>query len=961
MAIKFESFRGTGGGAVTGGLVYKGSYDAATNTPVLTSAKKGNFYIVSVAGSLAGVTLNVGDHIVFNQDASNPITSAMFDVIDNTDAVSSVNTQTGVVVLDTDDIAEGGTNAYFTNARADARIAAATANDLSDVSYTAGAGIDGYVMKYSNTSGNWEAQAEAAGAVTSVNTQTGAVVLDSDDITEGTSNLYFTSPRFTAELATKDTDDLSEGATNLYYTNTRFDTQLATKDTDDLSEGATNLYYTNTRFDTQLATKDTDDISEGATNQYFTNARADARIAAATANDLSDVSYTAGAGIDGYVMTYNNTSGNWEAQVAASAPVTSVNTQTGAVVLDSDDITEGTTNLYYTNSRFDTQLATKDTDDLSEGATNQYFTNARADARIAAATANDLSDVSYTAGAGIDGYVMKYNNTSGNWEAQAEAAGAVTSVNTQTGAVVLDSDDIAEGATNLYYTNARFDTQLATKDTDDLSEGATNLYYTNARFDTQLATKDTDDLSEGATNQYFTNARADARIAAATANDLSDVSYTAGAGIDGYVLTYSNTNSQWEAQAAGGGAVGTLQQVTDQGATTTTNISVAQVTMGGDLLADGDQTRTIGSETNRFVTTHGDLNGAVRFKAKANVALSKGDVVYIAGVSGGVPTVEKAQANSASTMPAFGVCYDAASLNAEVQIVTFGNLEGINTGSFAVGDTLFVSETTAGALSNSAPAGESNLIQNIGRVVKVDGTGNSGIYKIGGAGRTNATPNLDTDKIFLGNGSNQAVSTALSSINLSSFNNNLDTDDITEGATNLYYTNARFDTQLATKDTDDISEGATNQYFTNARADARIAAATANDLSDVSYTAGAGIDGYVLTYSNTNSQWEAQAASGGGGGFTYTAITSASSPVSGAASTHYSADTSGGAITINLPALSGVTAGTEIRVKLKTAGNTLTLDGNLSETIDGSITYTLTVQNQAVTLVSDGSSNWEVI
>ena len=802
MAIKFESFRGTGG-AVTGGLVYKGSYDAATNTPVLTSAKKGDFYIVSVAGSLAGVTLNVSDHIVFNQDASNPITSAMFDVIDNTDAVASVNTQTGVVVLDTDDIAEGGTNAYFTNARADARIAAANANDLSDVSYTAGAGIDGYVMKYNNTSGNWEAQAEAAGAVTSVNTQVGAVVLDSDDITEGTSNLYFTSPRFTAELATKDTDDLSEGATN--------------------------LYYTNARFDTQLATKDTDDLSEGTTNQYFTDARADARIAAATANDLSDVSYTAGAGIDGYVMTYNNTSGNWEAQVAASAPVTSVNTQTGAVVLDSDDITEGTTNLYYTN--------------------------------------------------------------------------------------------------------ARFDTQLATKDTDDLSEGATNLYYTNARFDTQLATKDTDDISEGATNQYFTNARADARIAAATANDLSDVSYTAGAGIDGYVMKYNNTSGNWEAQAESGGAVGTLQQVTDQGATTTTNISVAQVTMGGDLLADGDQTRTIGSETNRFVTTHGDLNGAVRFKAKANVALSKGDVVYIAGVSGGVPTVDKAQANSSSTMPAFGVCYAAASLNAEVQIVTFGNLEGINTGSFAVGDTLFVSATTAGALTNSAPAGESNLIQNIGRVVKVDAVGNSGVYKIGGAGRTNATPNLDSNKIFLGNGSNQAVSTALSAINLSSFNNDLDTDDITEGASNLYYTNAR--------------------------ADARIAAATANDLSDVSYTAGAGIDGYVMTYNNTSGNWEAQVASGGG--FTYTAITSASSPVSGAASTHYSADTSGGVITINLPALSGVTAGTEIRVKLKTAGNTLTLDGNSAETIDGSTTYTLTVQNQAVTLVSDGSSNWEVI
>jgi hypothetical protein len=99
MSIKFESFRGTGGGAVTGGLVYKGSYNAATSSPSLVTAKKGDFYIVSVAGTLAGIALNVGDHVVFNQDAANPVTSAMFDIIDNTDAVASVNSQTGVVVL----------------------------------------------------------------------------------------------------------------------------------------------------------------------------------------------------------------------------------------------------------------------------------------------------------------------------------------------------------------------------------------------------------------------------------------------------------------------------------------------------------------------------------------------------------------------------------------------------------------------------------------------------------------------------------------------------------------------------------------------------------------------------------------------------------------------------------------------------------------------------------------------
>ena len=556
---------------------------------------------------------------------------------------------------------------------------------------------------------------------------------------------------------------------------------------------------------------------------------------------------------------------------------------------------------------------------------------------------------------------------------------------------------------------------------------------------TGVVVLDTDDISEGSTNLYYTNTRADGRIAAADLTDLSDVNYTAGAGIDGYVLTYSNTNTRWEAQAASGGSP-TLQNVTDNGSTTTTNISTAQITLGGDLLADGDQTRTIGSETNRFVTTHGDLNGAVRFKAKASIALSKGEVVYINGVSGGVPTVAKAQANSSSTMPAFGVCYADASLNAEVQIVTFGNLEGINTGSLSVGDTLFVSSTTAGALSNTAPTGESNLIQNIGRVVKVDAVGNSGIYKIGGAGRSNATPNLDSNKIFLGNGSNQAVSTALSSVNLSSFNKDLDTDDVSEGATNLYFTNtradgriaaadltdlsdvnytagagidgylleyvhannrweakvaatapvtsvntqtgavvldtddvsegstnlyytdSRFDTRLGTKTTDNLTEGSTNLYYTNTRADGRIAAADLTDLSDVNYTAGAGIDGYVLTYSNTNTRWEAQAASGGASNPT---VTLASPSSTYTISTHAGIEevyilTPSADISVNLPSASSCGSGYKYQIKNMASANTLTIDPNSTETIDGSTTFDLDVQFQSITIITDGS-NWFII
>ena len=239
--------------------------------------------------------------------------------------------------------------------------------------------------------------------------------------------------------------------------------------------------------------------------------------------------------------------------------------------------------------------------------------------------------------------------------------------------------------------------------------------------------------------------------------------------------------------AVSGSANPTLDDVTGNGDTTTNAINVGTVTTSGDLLADADATRTIGAEDTRFITTHSDLNGAVRFKAKNDQgsAITKGQVVYIKGVSGTVPTVGLARANSASTMPAFGLALANANDQAEVQIVTFGNLTDYDTTTYSLSanDTVFVSAATAGALTNSAPSGEANLIQNIGRVVRADSS--AGIIKVGGAGRSAATPNLDQDKIFVGNASNQAVSTALSAIDLSSFNNDLSFQPLDAGLTSI--------------------------------------------------------------------------------------------------------------------------------------------------------------------------------
>jgi hypothetical protein len=108
--------------AVLGALSYQGTWDASTNTPTLTSSvgTKGYYYVVSVAGNtnLNGITdWLVGDWAVYN--------GTVWQKVDNTETVTSVNGQTGAVVLTTTNIAEG-TNLYYTDARARAAISAGT-------------------------------------------------------------------------------------------------------------------------------------------------------------------------------------------------------------------------------------------------------------------------------------------------------------------------------------------------------------------------------------------------------------------------------------------------------------------------------------------------------------------------------------------------------------------------------------------------------------------------------------------------------------------------------------------------------------------------------------------------------------------------------------------------------------------------------------------------------------------
>ena len=89
------------GSVLSGSLVYQGTWDASTNQPPLASGigVKGQYYVVSVAGNtnLDGTTdWQVGDWLVFN--------GTIWQKVDNSQTVASVNGQTGAVVLNADDV-----------------------------------------------------------------------------------------------------------------------------------------------------------------------------------------------------------------------------------------------------------------------------------------------------------------------------------------------------------------------------------------------------------------------------------------------------------------------------------------------------------------------------------------------------------------------------------------------------------------------------------------------------------------------------------------------------------------------------------------------------------------------------------------------------------------------------------------------------------------------------------------
>jgi hypothetical protein len=273
-------------------MEYKGNWNASTNSPSLADGigNNGDVYRTSVAGSQdlgsGSITFAIGDKVVYNG------ASSVWEKWDTQDEVTSVNSQTGAVVLDTDDINEGSTNLYFTNERAQDAVGGALTDTSSiDFTYNDGANTISAVVLPAGVDhdalNNFVANEHIDHSAVSVTTAANSGLSGGGDITASRS-LVVDITGTTVETSADNADeiliwDVSANARRK-MTRANFLGGSIPQDTDDLAEGSTNLYFTEERVDDRVAAL----LTEGAGIDLTYNDGANTLTIASTITQYTD-------------------------------------------------------------------------------------------------------------------------------------------------------------------------------------------------------------------------------------------------------------------------------------------------------------------------------------------------------------------------------------------------------------------------------------------------------------------------------------------------------------------------------------------------------------------------------------------------------------------------------------------------------------------------------------------------
>jgi hypothetical protein len=355
---------------------------------------------------------------------------------------------------------------------------------------------------------------------------------DTGDLSEG-SNLYFTEARAKTSAASLLTNAT---LTNITITGDgdglviTAENGVADSTTDELNEGTTNLYFTNQRaldatssaYDAAGSAASAQAAAESYTDDLVGDATVDGtagntvadRIATAesNANDYTDGRETA---ITTAYQSYADTAEADAISTAASDATSKANAAEANANSYTDDLigdatVDGTSGNTVTDRIASAVSNLVDSAPAALDTLNELAAALGDDANFSTTVTNAIAEKVAKAGDTMTGFLTLHANPENNLHA---ATKQYVDNAVSTGVGDLDSDGVPEGTTNLYFTDERAQDAVAAAIAAGTHENITITYDDNANSisfvaENGVADSDTDDLAEGTSNLYFTDQRA---------------------------------------------------------------------------------------------------------------------------------------------------------------------------------------------------------------------------------------------------------------------------------------------------------------------------------------------------------------------------------------------------------------------------------------------------------------------
>lgn len=587
-------------------------------------------------------------------------------------------------------------------------------------------------------------------------------------------------------------------------------TSIANHDTDDLTEGTSNLYYTQARVDARYAQLQADsnfiETLDGQTGSYYldyNNFTGTPTTTSSLANHsidaLNDVDTTTAAPTTGQTIIWNGSN------FVPGESFSQADFNTAFTAKDTDDLSEGTTNLYYTDARTQAVSINNLVEDTSPqlGGTLDLntFDLTTTDPTVSLTTTLTPVTAQGTVGASTE---TNLSNTTVTVNTQADVANAVSSY------ITLSSTEITnlafKGEISLtYFGAAATSSNFVWRDVSDSAEQNNMVIVYSPPTDEYTFTLPTDStfpINSLDADIYFKQyAYGEMTVTSATALSSSTIQLR---DANGFYIDKDHVT----VTSLGGNSYKIIYWTHD--------VSVGDVI---DVIAASAQTAIFEWGTSTFSETGITMTAeSFSLTSSSNDIFAMGDLNFTAGLSTGEvvgtfiydePT-NKSILSGLTTITIDGTSYLSASTITDVPVVLTGNSGTGNEVSIAVGsatDGRLRLMNNVGALIYKFPAADGTANQ----VMKTDGSGD--LVWANDTDTTYVSSDFTHDDLT-GFVADEHIDWTTASAGTIHASNYTDTDTVYTTFT------SDFDNRLATKSTTNLSEG-TNLYYTDARADAR--------------------------------------------------------------------------------------------------------------------------------------------